>query len=126
MTLQCGSWQGFDWFYLSDKGRGGHHHMYSQRRDDGWSQALLTVGPVRPTHWWAYRCYGVFSGSPHVWSSPSGLVELLISGEKVSALPRNPLGLWAGGEKSGPRGSTVLDEVGVRTLRDQENQGRGE
>ncbi|XP_036288420.2 leukocyte immunoglobulin-like receptor subfamily A member 2 [Pipistrellus kuhlii] len=91
VTLQCGSWQGFDWFYLSDKGRGGHHHLYSQRRDDGWSQALLTVGPVRPTHWWAYRCYGVFSGSPYVWSSPSSLVELLILGvsrkPSLSVLP---------------------------------------
>lgn len=84
MTLQCGSWQGFDWFYLCDEG---WHHYYqrldSQRREDGWFQALFTVGPVRPTHWWTYRCYGVFSGFPHAWSSSSGLVELLISGEKV-------------------------------------------
>lgn len=84
MTLQCGSWQGFDWFYLC--GEGWHHYyqrLDSQRREDGWFQALFTVGPVRPTHWWTYRCYGVFSGFPHAWSSSSGLVELLISGEKV-------------------------------------------
>ncbi|XP_014391028.1 PREDICTED: leukocyte immunoglobulin-like receptor subfamily A member 6 [Myotis brandtii] len=92
VTLQCGSWQGFDWFYLCDKGRHDHYQrLDSQPREDGWFQALFTVGPVRPTHWWTYRCYGVFSGSPHAWSSSSSLVELLISGDSrkpsLSVLP---------------------------------------
>ncbi|KAM7060101.1 leukocyte immunoglobulin-like receptor subfamily A member 2 [Molossus nigricans] len=80
-TLQCGSWQRFDWFYLWDEGGGGHYELLaSQCRAGGWRQALFTVGPVSLTRRWTYGCYGVFSGSPYVWSSPSDLLELQISG----------------------------------------------
>ncbi|KAF6078001.1 hypothetical protein HJG60_007642 [Phyllostomus discolor] len=81
VTLHCGSWQGFDWFFLSNEGGNGNFKsLASQHRADGWSWALFTVGPVSPSHRWMYRCYGAFSGSPYVWSSSSNILELLISG----------------------------------------------
>ncbi|KAF5916961.1 hypothetical protein HPG69_013883, partial [Diceros bicornis minor] len=99
VTLQCRSWQGSDRFFLCHGGGDDHPgHLDSQRQADGWSQVLFTVGPVSPSHRWAYRCYGYFSTSPYVWSSSSDILELLISGEKFTALPQNSLGLQTGRE----------------------------
>lgn len=86
VTLQCSSWHGFDWFYLWDEGGDGHQKLlHAQPQAEGWFQALFTVGPVSPTHRGTYRCYGVFSASPCMWSSSSDLLELLISGEEFTA-----------------------------------------
>ncbi|XP_047566289.1 leukocyte immunoglobulin-like receptor subfamily A member 6 isoform X2 [Lutra lutra] len=92
VTLQCGSWQEFDWFVLcSEEGEGHPRHLDSQHQADGWFQALFTVDHVSPSHRQAYRCYGYFSSSPYVWSTSSHVLELLISGvsrkPSLSVLP---------------------------------------
>ncbi|XP_011216372.3 leukocyte immunoglobulin-like receptor subfamily A member 2 isoform X1 [Ailuropoda melanoleuca] len=92
VTLQCGSWQAFDWFVLCSEGGEGHpRHLDAQHQADGWFQALFPVDPVSPSHRPTYRCYGYFSNSPYVWSTSSLILELLISGvsrkPSLSVLP---------------------------------------
>lgn len=88
VTLQCGSWQAFDWFVLCSEGGEGHpRHLDAQHQADGWFQALFPVDPVSPSHRPTYRCYGYFSSSPYVWSTSSLILELLISGEEFRARP---------------------------------------
>ncbi|XP_064438053.1 leukocyte immunoglobulin-like receptor subfamily A member 2 [Mirounga angustirostris] len=86
VTLQCGSWQDFDWFVLCSEGGEGHpRHLDSQHQADGWFQALFTVDHVSPSHRRTYRCYDYFLSSPYVWSTSSHILELLISGEEFRA-----------------------------------------
>uniref|UniRef100_A0A452R0W3 Immunoglobulin domain-containing protein n=1 Tax=Ursus americanus TaxID=9643 RepID=A0A452R0W3_URSAM len=92
VTLQCGSWQAFDWFVLCSEGGEGHpRHLDAQHQADGWFQALFPVDPMSPSHRPTYRCYGYFSSSPYVWSTSSLILELLISGvsrkPSLSVLP---------------------------------------
>ncbi|XP_034842256.1 LOW QUALITY PROTEIN: leukocyte immunoglobulin-like receptor subfamily A member 2 [Mirounga leonina] len=92
VTLQCGSWQDFDWFVLCSEGGEGHpRHLDSQHQADGWFQALFTVDHVSPSHRRTYRFYDYFLSSPYVWSTSSHILELLISGvsrkPSLSVLP---------------------------------------
>uniref|UniRef100_A0A452R0Z2 Immunoglobulin domain-containing protein n=1 Tax=Ursus americanus TaxID=9643 RepID=A0A452R0Z2_URSAM len=88
VTLQCGSWQAFDWFVLCSEGGEGHpRHLDAQHQADGWFQALFPVDPMSPSHRPTYRCYGYFSSSPYVWSTSSLILELLISAPTLSAWP---------------------------------------
>ena len=91
VTLQCGSQLAFGGFTLCKQEEDEHPQcLNSQARIRGGSWAIFSVGPVSPSHRWSYRCYGYDWSSPYVWSLPSGLLELLVPGEKFTALPGVP------------------------------------
>ncbi|XP_052616326.1 killer cell immunoglobulin-like receptor 3DL1 [Peromyscus californicus insignis] len=69
VTLSCISDHLFDMFHLSREGVPQGHGLPAVQSHSGTFQANFLLGPVIQTG--NYRCYGSFSNSSHVWSSPS-------------------------------------------------------
>ncbi|XP_042639053.1 leukocyte immunoglobulin-like receptor subfamily B member 3 [Orycteropus afer afer] len=81
LTLQCGSWLGYDRFVLSEEGKHiGSWSQDSQQLSSGQYQAVFTVVRVTSNHRGTFKCYGYFKNTPHVWLKASDILELLISG----------------------------------------------
>nr|XP_045236905.1 leukocyte immunoglobulin-like receptor subfamily B member 1 isoform X12 [Macaca fascicularis] len=101
VTLQCDSRVAFDGFILCKEGEDEHSQcLNSQPRTRGSSRAVFSVGPVSPSRRWSYRCYGYDSSFPYVWSLPSDLLELLVSGvSKKPSLSVQPGPVVAPGDK---------------------------
>ncbi|KAI4044780.1 leukocyte immunoglobulin like receptor A1 [Homo sapiens] len=88
VTLHCVSQVAFGSFILCKEGEDEHPQcLNSQPRTHGWSRAIFSVGPVSPSRRWSYRCYAYDSNSPHVWSLPSDLLELLVLGAAETLSP---------------------------------------
>ncbi|XP_029416772.1 leukocyte immunoglobulin-like receptor subfamily B member 3 [Nannospalax galili] len=86
LTLQCGSQKGYDRFTLTKEDQKFYRCLDSQYiYSPGQFQALFLVDPLTPGHRGMFRCYGYYRRNPQVWSEPSNVLEVHISG-----LSRNP------------------------------------
>ncbi|XP_006868366.1 PREDICTED: immunoglobulin alpha Fc receptor [Chrysochloris asiatica] len=73
--LQCGSANiPFDRFSLTKEGS----PIDLPQHQNGTHQGTFTLGPVNHDFSGNYSCYGWFNMSPHVWSSPSNVLELVV------------------------------------------------
>ncbi|XP_074242066.1 leukocyte immunoglobulin-like receptor subfamily A member 3 [Saimiri boliviensis] len=90
VTLQCGSQVAPDGFTLCKEEDEHPQRLNSQPCTRGSSRAVFSAGPLSPSRRWTYRCYGYYSHSPYVWSSPSDVLELRVPGEKFTTLPGDP------------------------------------
>uniref|UniRef100_A0A0U1RP96 Leukocyte immunoglobulin-like receptor, subfamily A (with TM domain), member 6 n=2 Tax=Mus musculus TaxID=10090 RepID=A0A0U1RP96_MOUSE len=87
MTLHCASHGHYDKFILTKEDKKftssqDTEHISSSRQ----YRALFIIGPTTPTHTGAFRCYGYYKNTPLLWSVPSALQQILISGQ----LPLTP------------------------------------
>uniref|UniRef100_G3TSF2 Fc alpha receptor n=2 Tax=Loxodonta africana TaxID=9785 RepID=G3TSF2_LOXAF len=74
-SLRCSSASiPFDRFSLTKDGG-----VDLPQQQNGGHQGSFTLGPVNYNFSGNYRCYGWYNASPHVWSSPSNTLELVVT-----------------------------------------------
>uniref|UniRef100_A0A8C4MTW5 Ig-like domain-containing protein n=1 Tax=Equus asinus TaxID=9793 RepID=A0A8C4MTW5_EQUAS len=91
VTLFCSSESSFDVYHLSRDGEAHEHWFAGGQSHNGAFQAIFLLGPATPAHNGTYRCYGSFNDSPGVWSDPSDLLYLSVTGEEALNLPHVPI-----------------------------------
>uniref|UniRef100_A0A8C4MZE7 Ig-like domain-containing protein n=1 Tax=Equus asinus TaxID=9793 RepID=A0A8C4MZE7_EQUAS len=84
VTLFCSSESSFDVYHLSRDGEAHEHWFAGGQSHNGAFQAIFLLGPATPAHNGTYRCYGSFNDSPGVWSDPSDLLYLSVTGRESS------------------------------------------
>ncbi|XP_014649685.1 PREDICTED: leukocyte immunoglobulin-like receptor subfamily B member 4 [Ceratotherium simum simum] len=90
VKLRCFSTLKFDAFILMKK-EGGHPiHKRSSNSQDGGHQAVFLLNQVSSTQAGTYRCYGVFSRYPYVWSHPSDRLQLQVREAPDDPHPTKP------------------------------------
>ncbi|EDL01145.1 mCG124756, isoform CRA_b [Mus musculus] len=81
ITLHCASHSHYDKFILTKEDKKftssqDTEHISSSRQ----YQALFMIGPTTPSHTGTFKCYGYYKNAPHLWTVPSDLQQILISG----------------------------------------------
>uniref|UniRef100_A0A667HUB3 Ig-like domain-containing protein n=1 Tax=Lynx canadensis TaxID=61383 RepID=A0A667HUB3_LYNCA len=83
MTLHCRSEIQFESFVLhSEELSKAPWHLPGQPHREG-SHANFIMGPVTAAHAGTYRCFGFLNHSFYEWSTPSDLLDIMITGENV-------------------------------------------
>uniref|UniRef100_A0ABI8ALK3 Ig-like domain-containing protein n=1 Tax=Felis catus TaxID=9685 RepID=A0ABI8ALK3_FELCA len=83
MTLHCRSEIQFGSFVLhSEELSKAPWHLPGQPHREG-SHANFIMGPVTAAHAGTYRCFGFLNHSFYEWSTPSDLLDIMITGENV-------------------------------------------
>ena len=81
MTLHCASDFPYDKFILTKEDKKFGNSLDTEHiSSSGQYRALFIIGPTTPTHTGAFRCYGYYKNAPQLWSVPSALQQILISG----------------------------------------------
>lgn len=82
MTLHCASDFPYDKFILTKEDKKFGNSLDTEHiSSSGQYRALFIIGPTTPTHTGAFRCYGYYKNAPQLWSVPSALQQILISGK---------------------------------------------
>ncbi|CAO2627317.1 Leukocyte immunoglobulin-like receptor subfamily B member 4B, partial [Lemmus lemmus] len=80
ITMQCSSSLGFDRFILIQEGK--HNFSWtldSQQHAKMSFQAHFVLDSVTANHNGTFRCYGHFKNDPHLWSTSSNPLDILVS-----------------------------------------------
>ncbi|XP_076783901.1 paired immunoglobulin-like receptor B isoform X2 [Arvicanthis niloticus] len=81
MTLQCASQSYYNKFILTKEDQKFTSSLDTQYiHSSGLYKALFFMGPLTPNHTGTFRCYGSYEHTPQLWSVPSELQQILISG----------------------------------------------
>nr|XP_042126075.1 leukocyte immunoglobulin-like receptor subfamily A member 5 [Peromyscus maniculatus bairdii] len=80
VTLKCVSQHPYDRIILMKEDEKFSPALPTQNIYPELFGALFTVGPVTPNQRWRFTCYGYYLSSSQLWSVPSSVLELLVSG----------------------------------------------
>uniref|UniRef100_A0A8C0KXB0 Ig-like domain-containing protein n=1 Tax=Canis lupus dingo TaxID=286419 RepID=A0A8C0KXB0_CANLU len=80
VTLQCGSWRGFNRFALFKEGTSDLLQLHGRQTQAGFSGADFSLSPVKSSRGGQYTCYGGHNLSSQ-WSAPSDPLDILVTGQ---------------------------------------------
>uniref|UniRef100_A0A8C0R2E9 Ig-like domain-containing protein n=1 Tax=Canis lupus dingo TaxID=286419 RepID=A0A8C0R2E9_CANLU len=81
VTLQCGSWRGFNRFILMrEEGTSDLLQLHGRQTQAGFSGADFSLSPVKSSRGGQYTCYGGHNLSSQ-WSAPSDPLDILVTGQ---------------------------------------------
>ncbi|XP_028630853.1 leukocyte immunoglobulin-like receptor subfamily B member 3 isoform X2 [Grammomys surdaster] len=81
MTLHCASQRHYDKLILTKEDKKFTSSLDTQYIPSSrLYEALFVMGPLTPNHTGTFRCYGHYEHTPQLWSVPSELQQIFISG----------------------------------------------